>query len=135
MVMTMTTKKKMKVTINDGSLKPVGLYITRSQSCYGHQRVTVHQTQPPSADKLYACASVIGYVFVYVHVCVCLLSVYAIVYNYTCFCVQVLFRCNVQDNGHSHVLISTFFVQVLFMCIAFLPKSWSSLVVGTNAAK
>ena len=63
------------------------------------------------------------------------LSVYTIVHNYTCFCVQVLFRCNVQDNGHSHVLISTFFVQVLFRCTAFLPKSWSSLVVGTNAAK
>ena len=72
MVMTITTKKKMKVRMTDGSLKPVGLYITRSQSCYGHQRVTVHRTQPPSADKLYVCASVIGYVFVYVHVCVCL---------------------------------------------------------------
>ena len=79
MVMTMTTKKKMKVTMNDGSLKSVGLYITRSQSCYGNQRVTVHRTQPPSADKLYVCASVIGYVFVCLHVCVRL-----------CVCVTIL---------------------------------------------
>ena len=88
MVMTITTKKRMKVTMNDGSLKPVGLYITRSQSCYGNQRVTVHRKQPPSADKLYVCASVIG--FVYVHVCVrvLVLSLYAIVDNYACLCVR-----------------------------------------------